>query len=128
MIVLLKIYATDKIFGKIYLKTLRDIFFSNTWSTISGGTGRLKILVRGDIQQNGKVETYGLAGRLPHLQFPALVGHHDLPIRKILRRVLGLFTVMILKRATESIYFQSNKFTACKIKDEKETLLWHSIY
>ena len=35
-------------------------------------------------------------------------------------RVLGLFAVMILKRMSESIFFQSNKSTACKVKDEKE--------
>ena len=49
--------------------------------------------------------------------FPPLVGHADLLIRKTLRRVLGLFTVMILKRVSDSIY---NKHTACKVKDENE--------
>ena len=37
------------------------------WSAISGGTGGLKVLVGGDIQQKGNLQTYGLAGRrLPH--------------------------------------------------------------
>ena len=39
-------------------------------------------------------------------------------------RVVSLFTVlltvMIFKRVTESIFFQSKRFTACKSKDEKE--------
>ena len=35
-------------------------------------------------------------------------------------RVLGLFTVIILKRVSESNFFQSNQFTACKVKNEKE--------
>ena len=48
------------------------------------------------------------------------VGHPDLTIKKTLRRVLGLLTVMILKSVIEGIFFQSNKFTACKVKDEKE--------
>ena len=48
------------------------------------------------------------------------VGHPDLTIKKTLRRVLGLLTVMIFKSVIESIFFQSNKFSACKIKDEKE--------
>ena len=99
MIVLLKIYATDKFFGKICLKTIRDIFFSDMWSAISGGTGWLKVLVGGDVQQKGKVQTFGLAGKPPS-QFPPLVGHFDLPIKKTLKRVLGLFTVMILKRVS----------------------------
>ena len=35
-------------------------------------------------------------------------------------RVLDLLTVIILKRLSESTLFQSNKFTACKVKYEKE--------
>ena len=50
-------------------------------------------------------------------QVPPLVGNPNLPIRKTLRSVLGLLTAMILKRVSESIFFQSNIFTACKVKD-----------
>ena len=46
--------------------------------------------------------------------------HPDVTIKKTLRRVLGLRTVMILKSVIQSIFFQSNKFTACKVKDEKD--------
>ena len=46
------------------------------------------------------------------LNFPSLVGH--------LRRVLDLLTIMILKKVSESIFFQINIFTACKFKDKKE--------
>ena len=60
-----------------------------------------------------------LACRATH-KFPPLVGHPDLPIRKTFRRVLDPLTVMILKRVTESVFFQINKFTACKFKDKKE--------
>ena len=85
------------------------------------GQGDSKVLVEGDIQQKGKLQTYGFAGRpSSSTQFPSLVGHPDLPIRKTLRRVLGLFTAMSLKRVSESIYFQSNKFATCKVEDEKE--------
>ena len=42
------------------------------------------------------------------------------PIRSTMRSVLGLFTILILKRMWESISFQSNKFTACTVKDGKE--------
>ena len=62
IIVLLKICATEKIFGKICLKIIRGTFFSNMWSAVSGGTGGLKVLVGGDIQQKGKLQTYGIAG------------------------------------------------------------------
>ena len=43
----------------------------------------------------------------------------DSPIRKTLRSLLGLLTVMMLKIMSESIFFQSNKLTACKVKDRK---------
>ena len=58
-----------------------------------------------DIQQKRKVQTFWLAGRAPKL--PVLVGHSDLSIRKTLRRMLDLLTVMILKRVRESIFFKS---------------------
>ena len=36
MIVLLKIYVAGKVFGKIYLKAIRNTFSSSMWSVISG--------------------------------------------------------------------------------------------
>ena len=36
--------------------------------------------------------------------------------------MLGLLIVMALKRVSESIFSQSNKFTACKAKDEKDVV------
>ena len=35
-----------------------------------------------------------------------------------------MLTVMILKGVGDSIFFQSNEFTACKIKDEKEVAIF----
>ena len=35
-------------------------------------------------------------------------------------RVLALLNVMILKRVSEIIFLQSNKFAACKVKDKKD--------
>ena len=64
----------------------------------------------GDIQRKGQDLTFGLAKRPP--KFPPLVGHPDLLIRKTLMRVVGLLTVMILKRVSESIFFQIKRFTA----------------
>ena len=37
-----------------------------------------------------------------------------------LRSVLGLITVIILKKVRERIFFQSNKLTTCKDTDGKE--------
>ena len=52
----------------------------------------------------------------PPPQFPHLVGYPDLPMKKALREV-GLFTVMI--------FFQTKKFTACKMKNEKEKTFFY---
>ena len=51
---------------------------------------------------------------------PSLSGISDLSLRKILMRVVVLLTAMILKRVSESIFFQSKRFTVCKVKDDKE--------
>ena len=32
----------------------------------------------------------------------------------------AMFTVMILKKENESIFFQNNRLTACNVKDEKD--------
>ena len=96
----LKIYSTGKISGKICLKAIRDVV--NMWLIY--------------------VFQYVVCdqGRDRGTHFPALVGHLNLPIRKTQSRLLGVLTAMILKRVSESIFFQSNKFTACKVKEEKE--------
>ena len=56
----------------------------------------------------------------PPSETPSLKGNSDLPISKALESVLGLLTAMNFKRVSESTFFQSNKFTACKVKDGKE--------
>ena len=40
-------------------------------------------------------------------------------MRKILESAWSAY-LMILKRVGDNIFFQSNKFTACKVKDEKQ--------
>ena len=50
-------------------------------------------------------------------QVAPLLGNPDLPVRRSQRRLLGPFTVMILKK---SISFQSYIFTAYQVKDGKE--------
>ena len=63
-----------------------------------------------------KAQAFGLAGKPSVL---SLSEHPDLPIRKTMMMVFGLFTEMILEKVIESIFFQSNKFRAYKVKDEK---------
>ena len=61
--------------------------------------------------RRGKFKLLDLQGDPPPPQFPRLVGYPDLPMKK--KTECGcLLTVMI--------FFQRKKFTACKIKDEKE--------
>ena len=100
------------------LNANRDNIFSNMWSVIKRGTGGLNFLLQLISNRSGKFKLLDLQGD-PHLQCPRLVGYPDLPKRKTLRRKLDLFTVMILKIVSESIFFQSNKFIAFKVKDEK---------
>ena len=100
----------SKIFNKICLKAIRDTFclIFGMWSGERRGDkrGRSNILVcRWD----------------PHPKpSPSLSGTRWFPSRKTLRRVIGLLTVMFLQRESESIFFQSRKFTECNIKDRNE--------
>ena len=67
--------------------------------------------------ERGKFKLLGLQGDPPPSpQFPHLMGHRDLLMRKTLR-VVGLLTIIIL--------FQSKKFTACKTKDGKEETIFY---
>ena len=84
---------------KICLKAISDT------SYVERGTWVLNFLVGDNMKQKGKLQNFGLARRPPSPQFSLLVRHPDLPIRKTLRRVLGLFTVMILKSKSEGIFF-----------------------
>ena len=93
--------------------------FSNICSVIRGGTGGLNFLVGVISNRRGKPTFLSLQGH-PLPQLPPLVGHPNLAIRKTLRRVLGLLCVIILKKGNESIFFQSSKFTACKVKHQEE--------
>ena len=47
------------------------------------------------------------------------MGHPDLSIKKFLRMVLGVLTIVNLKRISE-YFFSKQQITACKIKDREE--------
>ena len=64
----------------------------------------------------GKFKLLDLQGDPSPPQFLRLVRYLDLPMKKTLRAV-GVLTVMI--------FFQSKKFTACKIKREKEEAIFY---
>ena len=89
--------------------------FSNMWPVIRGWTGGLDFFWKLKIWACREPP-------LPHssIYFP-LLGHTNLPIRKNVRKVLGLLNVMILKRRNEHIFFQSNKFTVYNIKNKEDS-------
>ena len=127
MILLLKIYATENFFFKNNLSKnyWRYLFFQyvvwNQWrdtKTKSFGGWWYPPDRETSNLWNCRENPLPPPGSSP--PFLPLVRHPDPLITKTLRRVLGPLTVMILKRMSESVYFQSNKFTACKIKDEKD--------
>ena len=95
--------------------------FSNMWSVIRGRDGGNQIFGCGLYSTELENSNFW-ACRETAPEFPSLVGYLDLPIRITLRRVLGLLTIIILKRVSHSAFFQSNKFTECKVKDEKEVV------
>ena len=98
MIMKLKMHVASKNFEKICLKAIRDPFFKYVVCDQGRMTG-LNFLV-GDVNYRR--------------------AKFKLPIKITLMRVLGLFTVIILKIVSGSIFLQSNKFTACIIKDGKK--------
>ena len=116
-------HAAGKIFGKICLKYIKIrlnfliCFLSYYVVCAQKGDAGTRFFSEGKIQQKGEVQTFSYAGNRPPPQFPPLVANPDLPIRKTLMRVVGLLTVM--ERVSQSIFFQSKGFTACKFKMKK---------
>ena len=110
MIVWLKVHTTGNIFGKIWLKAIRDTFFSNMWFVIRRWTGILNF--RGWYPAEGGNWNFSLVGRThtpltPSSPISSLDETSDFLIKKALRRVFGLLTVRLLKRVSESIFFQN---------------------
>ena len=113
MIVLLKMHASAEYLINLS-KSYENLFFYYVIS--DQGTRGLVPLVGVIFNRRRKFKLFDLQGdSTPKFFF--LVGHPDLTIRKLQRRLLDLLTVVILKRVSESIFFQINNFTASlKIK------------
>ena len=121
----LKMCTTVDIFCLICLKAVRDTFFQFLhWNQGKDRArreerGNNSVLVRSDIQQKGEVQNFG--HELVELsQAPPLVANPDHPVKNALESFLGLITEIILKKVREIFFFQSNKCTACKVRDGKE--------
>ena len=110
--------TSGNIFVKICLKAIRDTF-SNIWSAVRVGAAGLNFLVVIS-NKSGIFKILALRGEPPHPrslpQWESWCPHKW----NQKENVLGLFTLMILKIVSESIFFQSKKFIACRFKDVKE--------
>ena len=99
--------------------------FSNMWScNLERNRGNL-IFWWGQYSTEGEKSNFWACRETPQLS--PLVEHPDFPIRKNLIRVVGLLSVMILKRVGDTIFFQSERFTACKVKEEKRSVKFKPI-
>ena len=80
----------------------------------------LNVLVRVVIQKKSDVQNFGHEGREFVLVHP-LVANSDLLIKNAIERALSVIAVRNFKkvRERESIFFQSSRFTACKVRDRK---------
>ena len=65
---------------------------------------------------------FWLFGETLARQFPLLVGHLDLPVKKILRKGLGPLSVTIFKKVSESIFFQNLQRVKLKMKTRWQIL------
>ena len=114
-----------KMFGKICLKAFRNTFFPNMWSVIRGGKKGLTFWWKVISNRRGKFKLLGLQGELPPSPSP-LVRHPNFPIRKILRRVLGLLT-MFLENVSVRISFKATNLQHVRLKIEKKRQILQSI-
>ena len=121
----LKMCTTGVILCLICLKTVRDTFLQfllwneGTDKVSHEERGNNSVLVRSDIQQKGEVQNFG--HELVELSpAPPLVANPDHPVKNALESFLGLITEIILNKVREIFFFQSNRFTACKVRDGKE--------
>ena len=78
----------------------------------------LNVLVRVVIQKKSDVQNFGHEGREFVLVHP-LVANSDLLIKNAMERALSVIAVRNFKKVRESIFFQSSRFTACKVRDRK---------
>ena len=113
--VLLKIYPTGNIFGKISVKAIRDTAFFQYIVCDQGTEGEPGVI----FNRREKFKLFILLGD-PLRQFPLLVWYPNLSIRKLMKSGWSAYCNDFEKSEWES--FQSKTFSACKLKDEKEVV------
>ena len=86
------------------------------WSTMKGGKGW-------GMKERGRTQLFGGGGDIKQKDEVAkvpIVANTDPLIKNTLEGMLGLIIVIIFKIVREIIYFQTNKFVTCKVRDGKE--------
>ena len=124
----LKLCTTGKLFGKICLKAVK-ILFSSMWSAMKRGMGW-------GMKERGWTQFFGGEWRSTEgwdSKSRTWMGRvlSWSSIKNILRSVLGLDTVIILKRLKESIFsFEATYLQHVRLQLEKrrQNLWWCSIY
>ena len=128
MIVLLKIYAIGKSFGKICLKAIRDTFLSNMWSAIRGGTRGFSFLMGVISNRRVKFKILVLKGEPPNF-LPSL----DILISRSRKSWAGCLVCLIQWFWIESmrtICFKATNLWHVRLKMKRwwQIFWWCSIY
>ena len=110
----LKVCTTDKIFGKICLKAIRDVFFAICDESRDG--------VRHEGKGEDSILGWGVTSRR-QVRFKIL-DMSESPIRIPYKKhpedcARPEYCINFGKSVREYIFYQSNKFTACKVRDGK---------
>ena len=111
MIMKLKLCTTSKIFGKIYLKTIRDIFFRYLVCN-QGKDG-----VRYEGKRDDSIYWWGASEPSP---VPPVVANPDPPWKYPEECPWSDYCNNFEKSERGSSFLQSNKFTACEVRNWKE--------
>ena len=114
-----------KIFGQTCLKFSRDFFF-NMRSVIRWGTGRINFMAK-SICSRRRVQTFCLSGGSP-TSILSISGatrslHKKNPVQGSWSTYSDDFEKM-----SETVFFQSNKVTACKIKEYEEVVNFLKVF
>ena len=114
-----------KIFGQTCLKFSRDFFF-NMRSVIRWGTGRINFMAK-SICSRRRVQTFCLSGGSP-TPILSISGatrslHKKNPVQGSWSTYSDDFEKM-----SETVFFQSNKVTACKIKEYEEVVNFLKVF
>ena len=107
--------------ANVLIKFVLNLIFFNMWSMIRGQG--YSIFWWWWYPTEGESSNFLACRETPPLpKAPSLMEHSDLPTKKSLRKGYNWSNYCNDFEKSESIFFQSNKFTACNFKDKKEVV------